>query len=52
MTGKELLQKLSAMDIAELNYTVLFEGPDGWVKLATITKDFELKSIDLGGEKK
>ena len=51
LTGKELLHALQAMDVGELNYTVLIGNEKhGWAKLVTIKKDFEMKSIDLGGE--
>lgn len=52
MTGKELLHALKALEANELNYTVLIEGPYGWVKLVSIKKDFEMKSLDLEGEEK
>ena len=51
MTGKDLLQILQSMDIAELNYTILIGLEERWVQLATVTKDFNMKSIDLQGEK-
>lgn len=52
MTGQQLLIALQAMDSNELRYTVLIEGPDGWVQLDSIKKDFEMKSLDLQGEEK
>lgn len=52
LTGKELLHALQAMDVSELNYTVLIGNENwGWGKLVSIKKDFEMKSIDLEGEK-
>lgn len=52
MTGQQLLIALQAMDSNELRYTVLIEGPDGWVQLDSIKKDFEMKSLDLQAEEK
>lgn len=51
MTGKQLLAALKALDDNELNYTILIGVDDRWVKLSTIKKDFELKTMDLEGEK-
>lgn len=52
MTGKELLQALQQMDSNELNYIVLIGMDECWIKLETITKDFDAKTLDLEGEKK
>lgn len=51
MTGRELFNALQVMDSNELKYVVLIGVEDRWVKLETVKIDFEMKSIDLGGEK-
>lgn len=51
MNGKQLLQALQAMDVSELNYTVLIgDEKSGWAQLVSIKKDFEMKSLDLQGD--
>lgn len=47
MTGKELLHSLQQMDSSELNYVVLIGVEGNWVRLESITKDFEMKTLDL-----